>query len=72
MPMTKNTTSLDLLRYLYHETNTVENEGIAMDVLANKKLADEFDDFVEVKRHLDTLKMSPRDSVINNIIQLAK
>lgn len=70
--MTKNTTPLDLLKFLYHETNTVQNEQIVGDVIECNKLSDEFDNYVDVKKELDKIKFSPRDSVINRIIQLSK
>ena len=70
--MTKNTTPLDLIRYLYKETSICESETIAIDVSNDKKLEAEFDDFVDMKSHLDQIKMSPRQSVIDRIINLAK
>ncbi|MFT7333420.1 MAG: hypothetical protein ACI81S_001640, partial [Sphingobacteriales bacterium] len=57
--MTKNTTPLDLLRYLYHETSTVQNEQIAGHVAECDKLSDEFDNFVDVKKELDKFKFTP-------------
>ena len=70
--MMKTYSQNDLIRFLYNETNTSEDHGIAYQLEDDGSYNESFKDLLKAKRILNSLKLSPAKSKINRILELSK
>jgi len=62
----------DLIRFLYHETSTTENHGIAFQLEDSGSYNRSFQDLILAKRMLNDLRLSPADDNINRILEVSR
>ena len=70
--MNKTFTQKDLIRFLYNETSSTENDQIEAILLVNDDLKS---DFLELKNSfecLNKIRLGPSKGTVNNIISYAK
>ncbi len=74
MPMTQTFTSKidDVIRYLYNESNLVENEEIEKSLGDDFHLLDFYLDGLNLKKELSKVSMSPSERSINEILNFSK
>ena len=70
--MTRNLTQIDVLRYVYNETNKEMDEKVHQAVLTNDLVADEFVQISEAKSLLDKCKYSASEKTLKNILEYSK
>ena len=62
----------DLVRFLYHETSTTENHGIAYQLEDNGSYNECFQDLMKAKRILNSLKLSPAQRSTDHILRISR
>jgi hypothetical protein len=70
--MITNLTQINVLHYVYNETNTHEEKIIQEAILTNDQIADDFVTFTETKKMLDKCTYSASDKTLQNILMYAK
>lgn len=70
--MTRSLTQIDVLRYVYNETNTEMDEKIHQEILTNEDVADEFVQISGAKALLDKCKYSASEKTLQNILAYSK
>jgi len=70
--MIKTSTSQDLLRYAYNETDMLDADRIQRSIDGDPLTQDEFNEIVSVLVELDKGKVQPSDETINKILAFAK
>lgn len=66
--MTKNITQDNLIRYIYQETTEEESSLIEEALAGDFELKELYDSLLEGKAELDKVRMSPRQEVVNKIM----
>jgi hypothetical protein len=69
--MIETSTQVDLVRYVYNETNEQENETVQQQILFNEELGDEFFELMEMKKSIDEVKFEPSSRCLNSILEFA-
>lgn len=67
-----NFTPEDLLQYVYKETSPIQTAQIKAALETDWSLREKFEVISSAKQRLETLKMSPRQEVIDNILNYAE
>lgn len=67
-----NFTPEDLLQYLYNETSSIQSAQIKAALETDWSLREEFEVISSAKQRLETLKISPRQEAIDNILNYAE
>ena len=62
-------TSDDLIRFIYKETQEIENRQIKNSIYKNSELKQEYDSLKKTCKFLNVIKFSPDDKLISRIIQ---
>lgn len=62
----------DLVRFLYHETSTAEDHGIAFQLEDDGSYNERFKELLDAKRLLDSLKLSAPKSSVNRILSASR
>ncbi len=62
----------DLIRFLYHETTRVEDEGIAYQLEDSGAYNMFFRDLLKAKRLLNSLKLSPKKENVESILAASR
>jgi hypothetical protein len=70
--MTTSLTQINVLHYVYNETNTHEEKLIQEAILTNDQIADDFVNFTEAKKMLDKCSYSASEKTLQNILMYAK
>ena len=70
--MTKTFTPNDVLRYLYKETNKVENRQLGEAMLVHADLLDQYLQLTSMKEQLDQVRETPRDETIQTILEYSR
>ena len=70
--MTKTFTQNDLIRYLYHETSAKETKEINKALICDLELQKQFKDLLATKSQLDSVRLQPASSTIQNILSYAR
>ena len=70
--MIRTFTRNDVIRYVYNELNTKENQEIELAMLFDPDLAEEFYEMSKVKRTLNRIVKEPSKRVIDNILNYSK
>ena len=70
--MIKDYSQNDLIRFLYHETTTSENHGIAYQLEDDGSYNQSFKDLLKAKRILNSLNLSPAKSKIDQILSMSR
>jgi hypothetical protein len=61
-------TTEDIIRFIYRETEERENRQIEWFIYKNTELKNEYKSLKETCKYLDSLKISPDDKLISNIL----
>lgn len=61
-----------LLKHLYNETGVTEEQAINEALESNYKMREELESYEDVKNMLDTVKMTPRRSVVRDILTYSR
>ena len=61
-----------LMKHLYHETGVTEDQAINEALEHNWKLKEELEEYEDVKTMLETVKFSPRVSVVKDILTYSR
>ena len=69
--MTKTFTPNDVLRYLYKETNAVENKQLEEALLVDADLLDQYLQLTSIKEQLDQVRKTPNEGTVQAIIEYA-
>ena len=67
-----NFTPEDLLQYLYNETSPAQKAAIKAALETDWSLREKFEVITSAKSRLETLKMSPSQKTIDNILSYAE
>ncbi|MBK7122087.1 MAG: hypothetical protein IPH68_04300 [Chitinophagaceae bacterium] len=67
-----NFTPEDLLQYLYHETSPKQTAEIKAALETDWSLREKFEVITSAQKRLETLKMSPSQQTIDNILNYAE
>jgi len=67
-----NFTPEDLLQYLYNETSPAHSAAIKAALENDWSLREKFEEITSAQRNLETLKMSPSQQTIDNILNYAE
>ncbi|MGF2412816.1 hypothetical protein [Ferruginibacter sp.] len=67
-----NFTPEDLLQYLYNETSPAQTAAIKAALENDWSLREKFEEITSAKNQLKTLKMSPSQQTIDNILNYAE
>lgn len=67
--MTKTFTPNDVLRYLYRETNPVENTELEEAMILQSDLLDQYVQLTGIKEQLDQVRKSPSERTIQAILE---
>ncbi len=70
--MTKTFTENDLVRYVYGETDEVENIEIESALLCDSEVQEQYIQLSEVKARLNVAEYSPSDFCVKSILEAAK
>lgn len=70
--MTKTFTPNDVLRYLYKQTNPVENSELEEAMLVQTDLLDYYVQLTGIKELLDKVRISPSESTIQALLDFSK
>ncbi len=70
--MTRTFTQDDLLKYIYGETNSRENELIEAILATDNDFQEIYRQLLETIKDIDQIRVDPSDRVIQNIINFAK
>ena len=70
--MTKTFTPNDILRYLYKETNPVENKQLEEAMLVHADLLDQYLQLTSVKEQLDQVREAPAKQTVKAILEYSK
>jgi len=70
--MTKTFTPNDVLRYLYKETNPVENRQLEEAMLVHADLLDQYLQLISIKEQLDQVRKVPNEETIQAILDYSK
>lgn len=70
--MTKTFTPNDVLRYLYKETNPVENRQLEEAMLVHADLLDQYLQLTSIKEQLDQVREAPTENTIQAILEYSK
>lgn len=70
--MMKHYSQNDLVRFLYHETSSSENQEIAYQLEDDGSYNESFSDLLKAKRILNSLNLSPGKSPIDRILAMSK
>ena len=70
--MTKTSTPNDVLRYLYKETNPVENKQLEAAMLVHADLLDQYLQLASIKEQLDQVRKVPSEETIRAILKYSK
>lgn len=65
----KQFTPEDLVQYLYKETSVQKSAAIKAALETDWELRESFQKLQEARQNLEEIKLSPRDEVINRILQ---
>jgi len=68
----QNFTPEDLLLYLYQETSPAQTAAIKAALENDWSLREKFEEITSAQRNLETLKMSPSQQTIDNILNYAE
>lgn len=61
----------DVIRYLYNETSTTENEYIEEELLLDNNLLDFYLDCLNLKSGLNEIRLEPSQQVVNRILSFS-
>jgi hypothetical protein len=61
----------DVIRYLYNETSTTENEHIEEELLLDNNLLDFYLDCLNLKSGLNEIRLEPSQQVVNRILSFS-
>jgi hypothetical protein len=61
----------DVIRYLYNETSTPENEHIEEELLLDNNLLDFYLDCLNLKSGLNEIRLEPSQQVVNRILSFS-
>lgn len=67
-----NFTQEDLLLYLYNETSTKQTADIKAALETDWSLREKFEELTSAQKNLETIKMSPSQQTIDNILNYAE
>ena len=67
-----NFTQKDLLLFLYNETSLSQSANIKAALENDWNLREKFEELVSAKSQLETLRMSPSQSTLDNILNYAE
>ena len=70
--MIKTFTQNDVVRYLYHETSTKENEEIAQALLCDSELEAAYNELKAIKDQIVLDFKNPSEKVINSILEYSR
>ena len=70
--MTRSLTQIDVLRYVYNETNKEMDEKIHQAILTNDDVADEFVQISEAKALLNKCEYKASEKTLQNILAYSK
>jgi len=70
--MTKTFTENDLVRYVYGETDEVENIEIESALLCDSEVQEQYTQLSEVKARLNVAEYSPSDFCVKSILEAVK
>lgn len=70
--MTKTFTPNDVLRFLYKETNKLENRQLEEAMLVHADLLDQYLQLTSIKERLDKVREVPREETIRAILDYSK
>ncbi|NNK73203.1 MAG: hypothetical protein HKO94_08430 [Flavobacteriaceae bacterium] len=66
--MKQSYTENDLIRFLYHETSKLEDEGIAFQLEDEQEYNESFKDLLMAKQILNSLVVAPSQTCVNRIL----
>ncbi|MCC5932040.1 MAG: hypothetical protein JJU28_22535 [Cyclobacteriaceae bacterium] len=70
--MTETCTLNDLIRYIYHETNSEESDEIECALLINEPLYEIYLTLKELRKEMDELSIEAPEKIMENIFQYAR
>ncbi len=70
--MIKTITQDDLIKYVYGETNSEENEQIEISLSLDEALKNDLSDFTFIKNEIKKIDLSPSQKMVDNLIFFSK
>ena len=70
--MNKNSTSLDLLRYAYNETDMKDSDRIQRSMDGDPLIQDQYNEIQNLHSTLEQGKVQPSEAVIQKILEFSK
>lgn len=70
--MIKTFTQNDVMRYVYHETSSKENEELEKALIIDVTLRDFYNDMIDIIEELDKMKVEAPERVVRNILDYSK
>ncbi|QNL21465.1 hypothetical protein HZR84_05805 [Hyphobacterium sp. CCMP332] len=70
--MIKTITQDDLIKYVYGETNSEENEQIEISLSLDEELKNDLSDFTFIKNEIKKIDLSPSQRMVDNLIFFSK
>jgi hypothetical protein len=70
--MTETCTPNDLIRYIYHETNSEESDEIECALLINEQLYEIYLTLQELRKEIEDLHLEAPEKIMENVFQYAR
>ncbi|MEQ8358490.1 MAG: hypothetical protein RH860_03315 [Cytophagales bacterium] len=70
--MIKTITQDELIKYVYGETNSEENEQIEISLNLDEELKNDLSDFTFIKNEIKKIDLSPSQRMVDNLIFFSK